>query len=190
MEKLVTPPASEPISLTEAKEQLRVDTSDEDNFITGLIEAARLYFEDATGRGFITQTWRLNLDEWPDSNQIALPRPPLQAVTEVVYLDEDGDESTLPAESYIVDSDSEPGRIVLASFAHWPNVNSYPANPIQITFEAGYGDDGADVPAHYRQGIKLLIGHWYENREAILVGTISKEIELAVSSLIWLNRAY
>lgn len=188
--KLATPPASEPVSLAEAKEQLRIDHSDEDGFITGLIEAARLYFEEAARRAFITQTWRLSLDEWPDdSDEIELPRPPLQSVTSVVYTDEDGNATTWSTDDYIVDTDSEPGRIVLASNKNWPGVTLYPANPIQITFVAGYGNDSTDVPATYRQGIKLLIGHWYENREATVEATV-KKIPLAADSLIWLNRAY
>lgn len=187
--KLVTAPASEPVSLAEAKAQLRVDGNDENDFITGLIEAARLYFEEAAWRAFITQTYRLNLDEWPEDDEIELPRPPLQSVTSVVYLDEDGDSTTLPTANYIVDTDSEPGRIVLASNQNWPTVDLYPANPIQITFVAGYGDESTDVPATYRLGIKLLIGHWFENREDSIEAAI-KSIPLGVESLIWLDRNF
>lgn len=36
----------------------------------------------------------------------------------------------------------------------------------------------------------LLIGHWYESREAVIVGTISSELPLAVDSLIMPYRHY
>ncbi|MCW5861278.1 MAG: head-tail connector protein, partial [Caldilineales bacterium] len=47
-------------------------------------------------------------------------------------------------------------------------------NAIHIRFEAGYGAASA-VPTRYKQALKLLVGHWYENREAILAtGAIPK----------------
>jgi uncharacterized phiE125 gp8 family phage protein len=41
-----------------------------------------------------------------------------------------------------------------------------------------------------RSAIKLLVGHRNENREAVLTGTISKEIELAVDALIWQRKVF
>lgn len=195
--KLVTPPASEPVSLDEAKSQLRVDGDDENDFITGLITAAREHVEQTARRSLITQTWRLNLDAWPcgpstgsgRGDEIELPKPPLQSVTSVVYKDSVGAQTTLSTAAYIVDTDSEPGRIVLAYGQSWPSLTLYPANPIQITYVTGYGA-AADVPAWAKQAIKLIIGHWYENREDTIAGTIIKGIPLGADSLILLNRAY
>lgn len=188
--KLVTPPASEPVSLDEAKAHCRVDISDEDDlFSDDLIPSARQYLEGAMRRAFISQTWRLNLDEWPDCDEIELPYAPLQSVSSVVYLDKNGDSTTWDSANYIVDADSEPGRIVLASGVSWPGETLYPANPIQITFVAGYGD-ATDVPAYVKRAMKLLIGHWYEHREAAIDGSPLREIPLAVDSLIYLHRAY
>jgi uncharacterized phiE125 gp8 family phage protein len=186
--KLVTQPASEPISTIEAKTQLRIDHNDEDTFIDGLVTAARQYLEEVIGRSFLTQTWRLSLDDWPEDDTIELPRPPLQEVTSVVYLDEAGDDVTLPEATYIVDTDSEPGRIVLAANQVWPAVELYPANPIRITYVAGYGDEAGELPQWIKQAIYLLLGHWYENREDTITGTIIKDIPLGVESLIWLDR--
>jgi uncharacterized phiE125 gp8 family phage protein len=61
--------------------------------------------------------------------------------------------------------------------------------PIQVTYVAGYGA-AASVPQKYKQAMLLLIGHWYENRETVIVGTISGPIALAVDSLIWLDRNF
>jgi uncharacterized phiE125 gp8 family phage protein len=185
--KLITPPASEPVSLDEAKAQLRVDGSDDNTFISGLITAARLYFEETARRSLITQTWRLSLDEWSD--EIELPRPPLQSISFIKYKNAAGTETTLSTSVYLVDAESEPGRVVLAKDQSWPSDELYKVNPIQITYIAGYGA-AADVPEQMKQAIKLIIGHWYENREATIAGTIMKEIPLGIDSLIWLNRAY
>jgi uncharacterized phiE125 gp8 family phage protein len=187
--KRTVEPTEEPVSLDEAKSQCRVDTSDDDTFITGLIVAARQYVEGASRRAFITQTWRLSLDEWPGDDEIELPKPPLVSVTSVIYKDTVGAQTTLSSSLYIVDTDSEPGRVKLAYGESWPSDTLYPANPIQITYVAGYGAAAA-VPAWVKQAIKLIVGHWYENREETIAGTIIKGIPLGADSLIWLNRGY
>lgn len=186
--KRTVEPTTEPVSLDEAKSQCRVDTSDDDIFITGLIAAARDYVEKTARRAFITQTWRLSLDEWPCGDEIELPKPPLVSVSSIIYKDTVGAQTTLSSSTYIVDTDSEPGRVKLAYGESWPSDTLYPANPIQITYVAGYGVAAA-VPQWAKQAIKLLIGHWYENREETIAATI-KNIPLGVDSLIWLNRAY
>jgi uncharacterized phiE125 gp8 family phage protein len=186
---LVTPPATEPVSLPEAKAHLRVDGTDEDTLINTLITAAREYCEQIQGRSYITQTWELTLDAWPAEPEIRLPRPPLQSVAWVQYRDQSGIEYTLDPPAYVVDSRSEPGRIVLASGQSWPPVTLYPAGAITVRFTAGYGDAAA-VPQRVRQAILLLVGHWYANREAVLIGSISKEIEMSVHALLSLDRVW
>jgi uncharacterized phiE125 gp8 family phage protein len=182
-------PAVEPISTDEAKSQIRVDIADDNTLIDTEIAAAREFLEQAMRRAFITQTWRLSLSAWPAGNEIEIPRPPLQEVSSIVYTDSDGNPTTWSTEAYIVDTDSEPGRVVLAYGESWPSVTLSPANPIQITFVAGYGDAADDVPEFIKQAITLLLAHWYENREAISEGLL-REIPLGVESLIWLDRVF
>jgi hypothetical protein len=82
--KIKTAPAIEPLSLDEAKLHLRIDSDDEDTYITSLIKAARCYAEQVlASRSFITQTWELWLDAFPDKDFIELPMPPLQAAPSV-----------------------------------------------------------------------------------------------------------
>jgi uncharacterized phiE125 gp8 family phage protein len=188
--KLVTAPLVEPVSLDEMKSHLRVDIEDHNDLISGLIAGAREYLEGATNRAFVSQTWRLSLDNFP-AGEIELPKPPLLTVDSIVYLDSEGVETTIDSSDYIVDTDSEPGRIVLASGASWPTgVSLYPVNPVQIEFTAGYGDAGSDVPQYLRQAVKLLVSHWYENPEATKEGSALREIPFGVESLIFLHRVY
>lgn len=86
-----------------------------------------------------------------------------------------------------MDTDSEPGRVVLKHGQSWPSTTLRTMNPVQVTYVAGYGL-AASVPPHLVQLIKLLVSHWYENREPVVVGSITASIPLAVDSLIWLNR--
>lgn len=180
---LITPPTEEPITLQEAKNHLRVDTNDDDMLITALIRAAREHAEAITRRSFITQIWEMSLDNWPEGMELIIPFPPLQSVISVKYLDSAGIEHIFDADKYIVDTLNEPGRIVLKNYNYcWPTDILQPADSIYIQFKAGYGT-AAEVPQSIKQAMLLMIGHWYENREA----TISESIQLplAVEALLW-----
>lgn len=188
-DRISEPPQEEPISLDEAKDHIRVIGEDEDLLIQSLITAAREWCEGFQQRAYVAQTRRLTLDRWPRGRTIHLPRPPLQSVTSIVYTDREGAQYTIETESYIVDTDAEPGRIVLAYGASWPSVALRPAAGVEITYVAGYGD-ASDVPQKVKQAMLLLVGHWYEHREAVLTGAMSKEIEFAVHSLLWQDRVF
>src|SRR3972149_4750261 len=181
---LITPPAQEPVALDEARAPLRVDGAEEDTLIEAFIGAAREWTEGFTRRALVEQTWELVLDAFPAGGEIEIPRPPLISVTSLKYKDQDGAESTFPAASYIVDVASQPGRLVLATGQTWPGASLYPAGVIAVRFKAGFGDAAA-VPERYKAAIKLLIGNWFENREAVVTGTIATEIPLAVESLLY-----
>lgn len=195
--KLITPPAVEPVTLNEAKAHMRVDGTDEDSLIEQLIKVARRWCEKYQRRAYITQTWELWLDGWPQdaagnsSDYIYIPRPPLQSVSSVKYYDTDDVEYTLDGADYFVDDKSEPGRIVLAYGKSWPSTTLRPANGICVTFVTGYGNTGDDVPGEVKQAILLLVAHWFEHREAVQIGSgrsISREVEFAVRALLGPSR--
>lgn len=193
--KLITAPTEEPVSLDEAKAQLRVDGADEDNFITSLIKVAREYCEGFQNRAYVTQTWDLWLDTWPDKEFIKIPLSPLQLVASVKYYDTENTEHTMDTADYFVDDKNEPGRVVLAYNKSWPSTTLRPANGVVIRFTVGYPAGGgeppdlsANIPKKVKQAMLLLVGHWYENREAALMGKISHEIGLSVHALLWQDR--
>lgn len=183
--KLVTAPAVEPIALADAKTHLRVDATAEDTLITSLIVAARQHAENVTQRGLITQAWDLQLDAWPNGDEIRIPLPPLQSITSVKYYDTAGTEYTMTASDYIVDTKSEPGRIVLAYGKSWPSTTLRPAAGVLVRFVAGYGAAAANVPDAIIAALKLHIGHLHEHREAVNVGNIVNELPLAYDALLW-----
>ena len=162
----------------------------EDGLIQGMIVAAREWCETFTRRAFITQSWKQYLDAWPCGDEILLYFGRLQTVASIKYKDVAGVQATLDPSTYIVDSDSEPGRIVLAYGKSWPSGMLYPVNPIEVEFTCGYGATAASVPQSIRNAMLLLVGHWYNNREAVIVGQVSKEIEFTVSALLWPHRIF
>jgi uncharacterized phiE125 gp8 family phage protein len=165
---LVTGPAGEPVSLGEAKGHLRVDISEDDALIGGLITAARMHVEQHLKRALMTQTWELVLDCFPSSGGIRLPLPPLASVVSVKYTDVDGVEGTFAASNYLVDTDREPGLVRLKRSSAWPAVELQEVGGVRVRYVAGYGNAGA-TPRPIRQAILLLVGSLYENREDTLV---------------------
>lgn len=173
----------------------------EDNLLSLYNIAARKYVEKLTGRALITQTYQLYLDRWPENNrfnewlhpnggQILLPYPPLQTVTSIKYYGEDDTEYTFSSDDYEVDNISEfKGRIATRAGSQWPTENLRILNPIKIEYVTGYGDDAADVPEEYKIAIKMLVGHFYENREATAINKMIPDyIKMGISELLGIDR--
>lgn len=166
MLRVVTPPAVEPVTLSEFKLQARIDHDDEDTLIAQYIKTARQHVEIILKRALITQTLQLAMDEWWIED-VELLMPPLQSVTDIKYRDENGTEHTLSAENYVVDTSFEPGRVRFAKGVSRPNVPLWPYAAVKITYVAGYGNTADSVPEPIRQAIRMLAVHYYENREAV-----------------------
>lgn len=200
--KLITAPSAEPLSLTEAKDQLRVTNGDQDDLITLLIQEAREYVEEETQRALITQTWELQLDEFPCGGAddyppggewsylygvrarwsvIELPRPPLSSVTSIKYIDEAGNEQTLSPSSYQVESGGliERSRVMPEFDAVWPVTRRRTPGAVKIRFVAGYGNAGSAVPAGLRVAMKMLVATGYQYPEAVSASGL-KELPMPV----------
>lgn len=180
--KLLTAPASEPVTLSEAKRHANVVASDDDTYITNLIVAARELVEQDTSRALINQTWEIELDDWW-TDALELPRQPLASVTSVKYYDANDVLQTVTATNYHVDTRREPGVIWWDEDYTLPTLSDRP-NPVLVTYVAGYGSAASSVPARAKQAILLLVGHWYRNRETEVVGTIATEIAQGYRRLI------
>ncbi|MBV9989676.1 MAG: phage head-tail connector protein [Alphaproteobacteria bacterium] len=155
--QIITPPALEPVTLAEAKAQLKLDTDADDALISTLITAARARAEWHTGRAFVSQSWILWLDCWQEVVQV--PLPPLRAVSSVTTYARDGSATVIDPSSYDVDL---PGsRVVLGCIAP-PGLREL--NALAIAFDAGFGDAASDVPADIRAAILDLMAELYVNR--------------------------
>ena len=186
-----TPPAFEPVTLAEAKAHLRVDTSDDDAYIGTLITAAREWCEQYLDRTLVHTQWAMRFDTFPpDGTQdIELPRPPMATAgtttaVALTFTFENGTTSTYSTASYRVDRAGTPGTVKTLYGQTWPP-HLMDDNAISVTWWAGYGATGASVPATIRHAILMLVGHWYDGaRSGVLTGSISKEIEFGVKSLL------
>ena len=194
----VAPPASEPIALEDARRRLHEDalgdpaTSAHDPDITAMIKAAREYLDGSSGilgRALVPQTWELRLDgfpggrAWPGGAAIDLPLPPLRSVEAVTYLDATGTARTLPAEDYQVLGlgGAAAASIVPAFGKTWPSTRLQPES-VAVRFVCGYAS--GQIPEPIVGAMHLLIGHWFENRQAVTIGLVSKALELGVTAMV------
>ncbi len=180
--KLVTAPATEPVTLVEAKAHLRVDITADDTYITTLIAVARRFSELKLGRQIITATWELRQNRFGTSGRIFLPRPPLISITHVKYNDNDGNQQTWSNTLYDVSVDSIIGWVVPKFNLSYPDARNE-TDSIQIQYVAGYGAASA-VPESIKQAILLMIGHLHEHREGVIVGKVASTMPMAVDALL------
>lgn len=179
---LTSGPAQEPLTLADLKAHLRIDSNAEDVLLGSLLLTSRLHIEAALDIALITQTWMLVLDRWPAGAALDIPMSPLQAVTGVRVKASTAATINVPSTSYLVDIASRPPRLVWNGEARPdPGIK---AGGIEIDFTAGFGADGASVPAPLKHAILLLTAHWYEHRDPVEIGSAAARIPDAVSDLI------
>lgn len=182
----IAQPGPEPVLLEEAKAHLRLDGATEDAYVEALIGAARTHVENVTNRALVQTQYRLDLPGWPAGGVITLPRPPLQAVTAIQYVDDGGTLQTLASDQYQVTVPSGPcaprGTVRPAYAVTWPSTRPQP-NAVQVSFTAGYA--AAACPKPLRAAVLMLVAHFYESREAASVGSIaSVETPFGVRALL------
>jgi uncharacterized phiE125 gp8 family phage protein len=162
--KVISAPAVEPITLTEAKNWLKVIGTADDDLITMLIESTRQSMEDALNLKMITQTVKQTRDEWPvGSVEFELDAYPVQSVTSIAYKTTSDTTQILSADSYVLDNTTQPARIYLKDGYTWPTLQAE-SEAVTINFVAGYGDTAADVPSKLKTLILHAIAFAYENR--------------------------
>ena len=197
--ELLTPPTDDLtlITLDDAKAHVRVDSSDDDQYLTTLISVGRQWAEEYTQRSILVTGWRYYRDSfiseilparpsiyfestyysaprrtniYSSSSIIEIPRPVLNSVTEIKYYDTDNTEQTL-----VEDTDFLVNTTPDYLFGNVEPINNWPStfnrkNAAWIDFNAGW--TAADVPPDIRHAILILITELYEMRQDSITGTI------------------
>lgn len=171
-----------PLTLAEAKTHLRVVDDTDNDYIVGLIRAAADKIERDTGLVLRQRAVSVAFEGWGQNQRLPLWRGPAVSVSSVVYDDEAGAQQTLAANQYRLRDFAGAAWIVPANGVTWPAIESG-IGTVRVTYQAGYASNDA-VPPSLRQAALLMIGHWYENREAVNVGSQVGELPMAYDALI------
>lgn len=204
---LLTPPSVEPISLDVAKNHLRLedDFSADNDKVTRLIRSARAWTEEYLRRALCAQQWRLTLDRfptWADADGplwwlfrrgiIELLKPPIRSIDLVTYIDTNGVSQTLvQGTDFIADVQGSNCRLEPVYGSFWP-ITQFRIATVQIDHTSGYtgsdGDPDNAIPEPIKTAMLLMVGAFYENREAFS-GMQTHELPFGVESLLSPYRA-
>lgn len=186
---VVEPPEEEPVTLERARMQIRVTTNDgspgttpHDAILEDQIRTAREYIEQASGRRFMEQTLERSFSSWPCKLDIT----PVQSITHIKYIDNDGVLQTLATDQYSLEQNEPP--VIHRGFDVIYPVIRYVWNAVTVRVVAGYATADA-VPQMAKQAILMLMAHWFENREDTSPVEI-RSVPRAVSDLIDRIRVY
>ncbi len=148
----MTAPASEPVTLAEAKLYLRVDNTADDTLIGDMIVAARMAAEHFLRRSLVTQAWKVSYDDYVDVCT-PLPMGPVTAITAVESVARDGSTQTVATTAYTLNAaqDAVNFDFIVIGFR------------VDITYATGYGSASA-VPAPIKQGLLAHIASMYDTR--------------------------
>lgn len=171
--ELLEAPATTPVTLTEVKDQLRVEHTDDDTLINRLISVAVAYtdVQGALGHAMITQKWGQWVNSTPPQT-VKLLLGPLIAVTAVKYYDENGTLQTDTLSNYEIFGTEFSTTIGPKEGFAWPVTQDRP-DAIRIEYTIGYGSATTDIPETLRHALMMLIGHWYDNRETTMMDELS-----------------
>ena len=174
---VITKPTSEPVTLTEMKRALIVETSDDDSRISGYIKTARQFAEAYCNINIMPTVVERSFDAWP-STVINLGVWPLQSIDSVKY---DDTSSPVTEQTLVVDTDyyadivTEGGRV--GALTGWPST-AVKFKPIRIRMTAGYSNR-ANVPEQIKDGIKAYVQYLYE---------VCPDLEQVAKNILWSER--
>lgn len=182
----IEPPAIQPITTNEARAQSALTNGCDDVQLARMIEQAVGYFENATKRRLIEQTVVLGLDRCP-GGVFDLPVGPVSAITKAEV--RTATNATTGEQTFT--EIARPGLVGMASqraywpcsFTSWPTIDRGPES-LRLTLTCGFGTKPANVPAVIRGALLLLVAHFFENREATIVGTTASELPFGVNDVI------
>lgn len=181
---LTSAPAEDLVTLAEAKAHCHVEFSDDDALLTGLVAAATRRLDGYSGilgRCLVTQSWRVDMSDWPRADVLRLPFPDVSTITSVKYFDADNAEQTVSSGLYELQADARGSFIRFRDEFTAPEVYDDRLDAVKVIFVAGYGAASA-VPAPIRTAALMMVAHWYANREAAASGEMH-EIPLGVTAL-------
>jgi uncharacterized phiE125 gp8 family phage protein len=173
LKTLVTAPASEPLTLSEAKDWLRVSDASEDTTITALIKSARLTVEAESRCQLIEQVWRLKLDQWPGSGVVEPLLRPLMAIDAARIFDANNVSQSVVLSALRLDAAA---GMIFTGAVPFPGRTKF---GIEIDVRVGFAATANAVPEALRQALRLLVAHRFENR-----GDASAALPPGVSALV------
>lgn len=155
--ELVSIDGTEPVTLDQAKEHLRIDFDSEDTLIRTYISAARAHCEAYLGYALIDQTIKVTFDCFAPYLSMMGPLAD-DGITSVTYRNSSHVDRTVLATQYTTTSGRNL-RLYPATDNDWPTDVATTPGPVVVEYAAK-----ADVTDNVRTAILMKITELYENR--------------------------
>lgn len=154
-----TAPTFAPVSLAEAKANLRIGHNAQDDLIQAIVSSEINAVQTKIGRQLAQATLILYLDAYPEDDEVIIERGPVSSIVSVKYLQQGASELTeVPAADYQLDNVELTARLrFLESFT--PDIDKM--NVIQIEMITGW-ESGA-IPDDIKHAILLRVNRRYTN---------------------------
>ncbi|MAE92977.1 MAG: hypothetical protein CMI67_25945 [Pelagibaca sp.] len=164
--------------LDACKAHLRVTRDSENELIAALRDAAIEYVERFCGLKLGPQTgltWRAERLPQSSSVGVDLAVRPIAEISSIVWRDAGGASVTGDASDLRV---TEAGVLRPAIGKVWP---SGIAGDVVVTFSAGYAS--GEAPPSLLSAVKLMLGHLFMNREAVVSTGVAGEVPFGVAAM-------
>lgn len=176
-----TEAAQPAVSVCDLKFQVSVDDDYFNDILEAFGDSAQAYIESVTGKVLSSSIFDLYLDYWPDES-FMFSHGPVTSITSISYL-VDGVYTTVSADIYTLGRGKVVTQgIVLNDGYQWPTGGDSVADCVRVRYVAGETNKAAN------QAIKLLVAHWFENRDA--AGDSVSEIPFGVKALLRSLKTY
>ena len=179
--KVIVANTTQLISTADARQFLKVDITDDDDVINSLVKAATESAQEYTNRFFLSTTLEQYGTTFADIRNLF--KSPVSEITVVKYYDTDNVQQTLSTSVYQVTPAIEPSTLMLKVDQSYPDVADR-EDAVLVKYTVGYGTATTDVPFAIIQAVYLTIGHWYQNRQEVVVGRIATEIPMGAKYLL------
>ena len=163
----------QPVDINLLKQHLRLVVDNpasytvEDEVLSLLIDAVTMAYQDRFKTQLMTATLRWDFQQF--RKEMELPRPPLQSVESVVYIDAEGNEQPVADSNYeVIESHVNPGMVRFNWEFTFPELHKDTKYPVRVEYKAGYGDNISDVDPDIQLYLMSTIGTYYMQRESML----------------------
>lgn len=162
------------VTIDQLKQTLGIYGTNKDTLLTDIIGRVTDALEAYNWTTFLTKTIQQSYDYvFPDIMQLACP--PAQSVNSIKYNDENGTQQTLDPSLYVVDTITQPGRVIPAFNTAWPNTSKTPAC-VLVEYKAGYGDTAAAVPPRIKAAVVAMAVDIFEHPEQQFEGNLTESL--------------
>ena len=186
----ISAPSIRPVELEELRQHCRIDAAAEEDALLGIYLDSAVSILDgysgSLGRCLINQVWRVDLGCWPVNRRVAFRFPDVSSVS-VSYQDAGGSQESLPNTEYWLEPVATGTSLVFSPDAALPELYSVQRpDRVSVSMHCGYGATADAVPMALRLAVMMLAAHFYEHREAAVVGNglSVNELPLGVQRLI------